>query len=90
MVEFVTWVKLLSEKYSLVPGILCDWWYCTNMLEHRWYHGDIGPDEVESILKGRGQHGCFLVTSSYSFPGDFLLSVRRVNTIPLVKLVVKI
>ena len=76
MVEFVIWVDLLLEKLSLVPGIFVIGSICTNILEHRWYHGDIDPDGVEAILKGRGQHGYFLVTSSYSSPGDYSLCVR--------------
>ena len=76
MVEFVTWVDLLLEKYSLVPGILCDWQNCTTILEHRWYHNDIGSNDAEELLKNRGQDGSFLVRSSYSTPGDYSLCVR--------------
>jgi len=76
VVEFVTWVDLLLEKFPLVPGIFVIGDICINIFQHSWYHGDIDPDRVEAILKGRGQHGCFLVTSSYSSPGDYSLCVR--------------
>ena len=49
---------------------------CTNVLEHRWYHADIGSDGVEALLKRRGQDGSFLVRGSYSTPGDYSLCVR--------------
>ena len=42
---------------------------------HRWYHGDISPDEVETLLK-RKEDGSFLVRASYSNPGDYSLCVR--------------
>ena len=75
MVEFITWENLLLE-YFLVPGIHSVFGINVLILEHRWYHGDISPDEVEALLRGRGQDGSFLVRASYSSPGDYSLCVR--------------
>ncbi|XP_065884537.1 tyrosine-protein phosphatase non-receptor type 11-like isoform X2 [Dysidea avara] len=52
----------------------------------RWYHGDISPDEVEALLRGRGQDGSFLVRASYSSPGDYSLCVRLKDEVVSVKI----
>ncbi|XP_065885001.1 uncharacterized protein [Dysidea avara] len=53
-------------------------------MDGRWYHGDISPDEVETLLK-RKEDGSFLVRASYSNPGDYSLCVRIKEEIVNVK-----
>lgn len=47
----------------------------------RWYHNNISRHLAESLLMSTGEDGSYLLRDSNANPGDFTLSVRRVNRI---------
>ncbi|XP_065885578.1 uncharacterized protein [Dysidea avara] len=55
-------------------------------IKARWYHGDIYPEMVKSLLNDKGQDGSFLVRLSYKSPGDYSLCVRVKDEIVNVKI----
>ncbi|XP_067329107.1 tyrosine-protein phosphatase non-receptor type 11-like isoform X1 [Anolis sagrei] len=48
---------------------------CQDPTSERWYHGHLTGKEAEKLLTEKGKPGSFLVRSSQSKPGDFVLSV---------------
>ncbi|KAK3104544.1 hypothetical protein FSP39_004620 [Pinctada imbricata] len=49
---------------------------CEDANTERWFHGHMSGREAEKILMEKGSEGTFLVRSSQSKPGDYVLSVR--------------
>uniref|UniRef100_A0A8C1ENW5 protein-tyrosine-phosphatase n=1 Tax=Cyprinus carpio carpio TaxID=630221 RepID=A0A8C1ENW5_CYPCA len=52
----------------------------------RWFHPNITGIEAEHLLLTRGVHGSFLARPSKSNPGDFTLSVRRIDEVTHIKI----
>ncbi|KAG8142332.1 putative Tyrosine-protein, partial [Naja naja] len=48
---------------------------CQDPTSERWYHGHLTGKEAEKLLTDKAKPGSFLVRSSQSKPGDFVLSV---------------
>lgn len=48
-----------------------------------WYFGDIERQEADTILLKETQDGIFLVRSSKTLPGNFVLCVRHVQNLML-------
>uniref|UniRef100_A0A8C1GA81 Tyrosine-protein phosphatase non-receptor type n=1 Tax=Cyprinus carpio TaxID=7962 RepID=A0A8C1GA81_CYPCA len=51
-----------------------------------WFHPNITGIEAEHLLLTRGVHGSFLARPSKSNPGDFTLSVRRIDEVTHIKI----
>jgi tyrosine-protein phosphatase non-receptor type 11 len=43
----------------------------------RWFHGNLSGRDAEKLILERGRNGSFLVRESQSKPGDYVLSVRN-------------
>ncbi|KAF7239321.1 Tyrosine-protein phosphatase non-receptor type 11, partial [Varanus komodoensis] len=65
---------LLREKNSNVIELKFPL-NCQDPTSERWFHGHLTGKEAEKLLTEKGRPGSFLVRSSQSKPGDFVLSV---------------
>eukprot|EP01147_Barroeca_monosierra_P000494 gene495-3820_t len=66
---------LLISSPSSTPYLLYE--FSHKFAATRWFHGSLSSREAENALLQRGQEGSFLVRSSTSQPGRYVLSVRR-------------
>ena len=63
----------INNRYSRPINL---WAPMSVIFLHRWYHGNLSARDAETLLFDKGQHGSYLVRSSYHTPGDYVLSVR--------------
>ena len=48
---------------------------CEDPTSERWYHGDLSGKRAEILLKSKAEEHQFLVRTSKSNPGDYVISV---------------
>jgi tyrosine-protein phosphatase non-receptor type 11 len=56
------------------------------MATKRWFHAHISGQDAEEMLMTKGKEGSFLCRPSQTSPGDFTLSVRRVDDVTHIKI----
>ncbi|XP_055340140.1 tyrosine-protein phosphatase non-receptor type 11-like [Paramacrobiotus metropolitanus] len=61
---------------------------CPDPTTERWFHGYLSGKEAETQLRDKGKTGSFLVRESQSKPGQYVLSVRTDDKLPVTHIMI--